>query len=165
MRGCSRKRMDHDTWAVVQRGMTKRTILKGAAILALSCIPALVLAQPAPSASQCVYSGTWKSANSSGPIQWNITEEDVCCGLWALELTGSGSDSYGGYKLSGSCAEGQCTVDQDYTSGRFSGRSYTYTGDIEWIRPLDTMKGFSGNYKENGGDGSGTFSITSIRCN
>lgn len=140
--------------------------LQAAAIaLGLALLPFSIGGQPAMPTSQCVYSGTWNSGNSSGPIRWNIQEQDECCGLWALNLSGSGSDSYGGYSLSGSCAEGQCTVEQQYTSGRFNGRSYTYTGEIQWKVPLQTMKGFSGTYEQNGGQGKGQFSITSIQCN
>lgn len=142
----------------------QKFFLSGALLLAVALAPLAIGGQPAMPTLQCVYSGNWSSGNSNGPIRWNITQEDDCCGMWGLILNGSGSDRYGNFRLEGTCGEGQCVVNQNYTSGQLNGRSYTYTGDIQWKVPMDTMQGFSGSYRENNGSNQGRFSITSIKC-
>ncbi|HBS05241.1 MAG TPA: hypothetical protein DEA96_09765 [Leptospiraceae bacterium] len=139
-----------------------------AAFLAAALLPVMVLAEmPEDPGVQCTYNGHWTYTDASeggGPINWNLTEHSICCGLWAIELQGSGEDSYGTYSLSGECAEGQCTVNQSYESGQLQGRHYQYTGEIEWEVPLDTMAGLKGSWGEKGKGTKGDFVIEEIQC-
>ncbi|MBI39524.1 MAG: hypothetical protein CMF59_07990 [Leptospiraceae bacterium] len=146
----------------------KKSIAIAAALMAAALLPFVVQAEmPGDTAVRCTYNGHWTYTDASqggGPINWNLSEHDVCCGLWAIELKGSGKDSYGTYSLEGSCAEGQCTVNQSYQSGQLQGRHYQYTGEIEWEVPLDTMAGFKGTWGEQGKGTKGNFVVDEIQC-
>lgn len=116
----------------------------------------------------CIYSGTWQGNSSdsgSGPIQWKIQQQEICCGMWGIELTGSGSDSYGSYKLSGSCGDGSCFVEQVYVSGQLKGSEYYYKGDYQMNNQTMEMTSINGQWGEKNKAASGPFSITKIQCN
>lgn len=139
-----------------------------AATFAALVFPVFIQAEmPDEPKISCTYIGKWTYTDASqggGPIQWNLTEQDLCCGLWAIQLKGSGSDSYGTYSLNGECAEGQCSVNQSYNSGQLQGRHYQYTGEIEWEVPMQTMAGIKGTWGEKGKGTQGNFEIDSIQC-
>lgn len=145
----------------------KKIRLYFGAFLAMAAISLLsVNAEDFPKVP-CTYTGTWQGGNSeagSGPIQWKVLEQEVCCGAWGIDITGSGQDSYGSYKLKGSCGQGECFVEQVYVSGQLNGSEYYYDGKYSINMQTQEMTKLSGNWGEKNKSPSGTFSITSFQC-
>jgi len=118
---------------------------------------------------RCTISGTWTSqtkkkgkSNWKVKVTWNNGEGNSAYGF-SIKNDGPHKDQFGTYTLEGGCSEGFCDFHQNYQTGKFKGRYYSYSGGYTELKPLK----LSGNYGLVEGERlatEGTYTLDKMTC-
>jgi hypothetical protein len=86
---------------------------------------------------ECTYTGTWSMKGAKGNFSWH--------GFWfqgdgGWIFRGNGKGDHGKSQLKGACGNGECEFGQNYVSGKYKGKGYSYQskypGDLGDVGPL-----------------------------
>jgi len=117
----------------------------------------------------CTIAGKWVSqSNKKGNSLWKVRlvwsngEGNSAYGF-SIKSSAPQKDSFGSFTVDGSCSEGFCDFHQNYTSGKFKGRYYSYRAGYSELTPLN----LNGDYGLVEGDQlvkEGKFSLNKMTC-
>lgn len=117
---------------------------------------------------QCTITGAWTTAKSKGKISWKVKltwsngENNNAFGF-GVQQAGTTKDQFGDFTLTGGCSEGFCNFTQNYSQGKFKGRTYSYVSGYSTLNPLKV----SGSYERLEGENKiseGNFTLDKMTC-
>lgn len=119
---------------------------------------------------KCTIGGNWtsqskKKGNSLWKVKlvWSNGEGNSAYGF-SIKSNGAHKDAFGNFTVDGSCSEGFCDFHQNYTSGKFKGRYYSYRAGYSELKPFN----LSGDYGLVEGEQQvkeGKFTLNKLTCN
>ena len=122
--------------------------MKSLIALSLILITTMVLAEGyEPVKTNNTWRVEWKNNNGKkGIVIWKVQEWEDCCGVMNMSMSGKAKDSFGTSNVSGGCAEGSCSFEQTYISGKYKGKTYVYIATYE-LTLSDEKPDLSANLK------------------